>query len=151
MRLLPMLALMMASLLASPAVQAESQPPATVADAKDAQVELASRLGTEDFRHVNARHRERIADLRGQIEALPEAGGEPALLRARELLAAIDEVLADAELDREVCVRERPTGSNRVMRVCRTKRQIAEQARASRDNGPLRSASGCGMEVCPGG
>ncbi|MFN8902758.1 MAG: hypothetical protein ACK5VV_11970, partial [Lysobacteraceae bacterium] len=32
-----------------------------------------------------------------------------------------------------------------------TEKKIAEQQRAVRDNGPLRSASGCGMETCPGG
>lgn len=151
MRLLSALLLMIALLLAPVALSADTVPPASVADAKAAQAELSARLRTSDFRHVDARHRQRIAGLQGEIEALPDAGGEADLARARELSAAIEEVLADADLDREVCTREKSTGSNRVTRVCRTKRQIAEQAKVGRDNGPLRSAGGCGMANCPGG
>ncbi|MCZ8318648.1 MAG: hypothetical protein O9303_07540 [Silanimonas sp.] len=151
MRLLSAPFLMIALFLAPLAVAADAAPPASVAEAKAAQIELASRLRSSDYRHVNARHRQRIASLQEEIATLPDAGADADLSRAQDLSAAIDGVLADAELDREVCTREKSTGSNRVTRVCRTKRQIAEQQRAVRDNGPLRSASGCGMETCPGG
>jgi hypothetical protein len=145
---LPVLSLLLATLaMASVLSAAELAEPGSVAEAQQAQHALTAQLRGKDYTHVDAEHRQRIAGLQEAMAGLSEADGAPALAKARELTSDINAVLADAELDREVCHRERSTGSNRVTRVCRTKRQIAQQAEALRAHGPLR----CATPNCAGG
>jgi hypothetical protein len=142
---------LLAALFAVSFAAADASVPATVVEAQATQQAIVEKLKDDDYDHVQRGHREKIAEAQQALAALPQDGGPDDVANAQALVAEIDRLMADAELDRQVCHRERPLGSNRMVRVCRTKRQIAEQADRVRNNGPLRSAGGCGMEVCPGG
>lgn len=106
-------------------------PAVWAADSVDAlrayQTEVKARLADRDNEFYSAGHRQRIADMQSQIDAL--LAGPFDAGKASDLRSQIDEQLADAELDRQVCRGERATGSNRLTRVCRTKRQELEMQR----------------------
>jgi hypothetical protein len=134
----------LALLLASSAC---ADAPATVVEAQASQKAIVDKLEGDDYDHVKRGHREKIAEAQKALAALPQDGGADDVARAQALVAEIDRLMADAELDREVCHRERPLGSNRMVRVCRTKRQIAEEAEQLRTASPMRSRS-CGYTNC---
>lgn len=121
--------------------------PASVAEAQATQESVVEKLESDDYDHVKRGHREKIASAQRELAALPQDGGPSEIARAAALVGEIDALMEDAELDRQVCHRERPMGSNRMVRVCRTKRQMADQSDQLRDASPMRSTS-CGYTRC---
>jgi len=110
---------------------------ATVAQAQASQYVVVNNLKSDDFDYVQRDHREKIAVLQEELAGLSSTGGVDADARAVGLVSQIDALMTDAQLDRQICTREKTMGSNRVTRVCRTRRQIQASAEAAR-NGDAR-------------
>jgi hypothetical protein len=134
-------------LLLLPVAASAAEAPSTVVEAQATQAAIVRKLQSDDYDHVKRGHREKIAEAQRTLAALPQDGGAEDVARAAALVATIDELMADAELDREVCHRERPMGSNRMVRVCRTRRQMAAESESLRTGSAMRSRS-CGYTRC---
>ena len=126
---------------------ASAATPTSVAEAQATQKDVVEKLESDRYDHVKRGHREKIAQAQQALAALPADGGPDQLARAVALVEEIDELMEDAELDRQVCHRERPMGSNRMVKVCRTQRQMNAEAESLRNNGAMRSRS-CGYTNC---
>jgi hypothetical protein len=108
---------------------------ATVAQAQASQEAVVKKLKSNEFEYVQRGHRQKIAALQEELAGMNPAGGSEADARAVALVGEIDALMTDAQLDRPVCAREKEIGSNRMTRVCRTRRQMQEQAEAARRGG----------------
>ncbi len=105
------------------------------------------------FKHLDNESRNRLLGAQDELFALLEGKISIEELDAAEQVAVynaqgvVNAVLADAELDREICKRERTLGSHRVMTVCMTVREQEEMRRLSQDDLRKRRAKGCGREA----
>ena len=101
------------------------------------------------FRHLDNETRQRLFGAQDQLFGLLEGKESIEELDNDEQVAVynaqgvVNAVLADAELDREVCTREQALGSHRVQTVCMTIREREEMREFTQDQIRRRKAKGC--------
>ena len=106
------------------------------------------------FKHVDGSSKRRVFAAQDQLFALLQGKNSIDELKDDQRVAVynaqaeITAVLTDAELDRPVCKREKPIGSNMMKTVCITKRDRQEIQERQKSNG-LRTRACTGSE-CSG-
>lgn len=125
------------ALLSGGAAMADTQAAAPVvvkdiAKFLDHQRDIRDELGTRKFRHIRASSRRDLIEAQDRVFALLAGKRSIGQLSHDEQIALYNDqaliagILADAELDRPICKREKRIGTNRSETVCTTKRHLEE-------------------------
>lgn len=108
--------------------------------AQQAELRTAAKVGTGVFEHMSESSRREMFSRQEHLLALIEGKQTPDELGPNEKVAvfnaleSIEAIINRAEDKRIVCRRERVTGSNRKVRVCKSVAQLRREREESRDN-----------------